>query len=250
MNDTMQLIESKIQKMAGFSQRPDRGSFRSKKGQPLAQYFDHTNLSPVARKQDIKRLCAEAMEYSMKAVCVAPDRVGLATTLLKNSTVRIATVISFPHGNSIAIRQNVQSVIDLGADEIDMVAPIGKLKDKQYSEVMDVIAEAAYAAEDHYLKIILETSQLTKEEKIWASLCAIYAGAHMLKTSTGFADGGVTLEDLQLLRSIAGEQIGLKASGGIRTYKFALQCIEQGADRIGSSNSFKILEESNSERVS
>ncbi len=222
---------------------PCVSSQRTVSGSSLANYIEHTLLKPSAVKADFEQLCAEAVEHGLFAVCVPTNRLGQVTLLLKNTSVKLVTVVGFPNGYALTEAKVEETRVSLakGADEIDMVLPQGLLKDQDYWAVYQDIRAVVDAASQLPVKVILETSELNQAQKIAAAYLAAYAGASFLKTSTGFSPSGVSLEDLALLRFIAADQIGVKASGGVRTPEFARQCIETGADRIGTSSSLTIL---------
>ena len=212
----------------------------------IAGYIDHTNLKAYATGEDIIKLCREAMEYCFYAVCVNPYRVKLAKETLRGSGVRVATVIGFPLGatpTEVKVFEAKKALED-GADELDMVINIGALKDGDYDYVRNDIAEVVKVAhgKNAKVKVIIETCYLTDEEKVKACELAKEAGADFVKTSTGFGTGGATVEDVRLMRKVVGEEMGVKAAGGIRTYEQALAMIEAGATRIGTSSGVKIVE--------
>ncbi|WP_456394366.1 deoxyribose-phosphate aldolase [Thermococcus sp.] len=212
----------------------------------IAGYIDHTNLKAYATGEDIIKLCREAMEYGFYAVCVNPYRVKLAKETLKGSGVKVATVIGFPLGatpTEVKVFEARKALED-GADELDMVINIGALKDKDYDYVRNDIAEVVKVAHEKNakVKVIIETCYLTEEEKVKACELAKEAGADFVKTSTGFGTGGATVEDVRLMRKVVGEEMGVKAAGGIRTYEQALAMIEAGATRLGTSSGVKIVE--------
>ncbi|AMQ18643.1 deoxyribose-phosphate aldolase [Thermococcus peptonophilus] len=213
----------------------------------IAKYIDHTNLKPYATKEDIIKLCDEAIEYGFYAVCVNPYRVKLAKDYLreKNANIKVASVIGFPLGatpTEVKVFE-AKKALDDGADELDMVINIGALKDKDYEYVKNDIAEVVKVAHERgaKVKVIIETCYLTEEEKVKACELAKEAGADFVKTSTGFGTGGATVEDVRLMRKVVGPEIGVKAAGGIRTYEQALAMIEAGANRIGTSSGVKIV---------
>lgn len=210
--------------------------------------IDHTLLKADAKKEDIEKLCEEAIKYNFKAVCVNPYYVELSKSLLKNSDVKVATVIGFPLGANTKEVKSFETVnaINNGADEIDMVINISALKNKEFDKVKEdikaVVDSSNYRA---VVKVIIETSLLTDEEKIKACELAKEAGADFVKTSTGFSTGGATVEDIKLMRKTIGDKMSIKASGGIRDYETAKAMVEAGANRIGASASVKIVEEEN-----
>lgn len=216
--------------------------------QELARYFDHTVLKPDATADDILGLCDEARQWSFATVCVAPDWVALAADMLKGSGVGVASVAGFPHGNTLPQikAQETQLSLEAGADEIDMVMAIGHAREGAWHKVeADIrgVVEAARSKPGAIVKVIFENALLNKDEIQKACLICNAAGAHYVKTSTGFASSGATLEDVRLMRRITQKTIGVKAAGGIRDLETALSFIEAGATRLGSSSSVKIIEE-------
>lgn len=211
----------------------------------ISQYIDHTALKPTITINDIKKLCEEAVLYNFFAVCVPPPLVKNAKKLLQDSSVKVATVIGFPFGYSLARAKLVeaqQAILD-GADELDVVINLVALKSKawQYLESeMRHIVEAAHPNKK-LVKVIIESGVLTNDEI--SKCCAIYAktGVDFLKTSTGYAETGATVEAVQLMRKELPSTIKIKASGGIRTYEQAISMINAGADRLGCSASVAIV---------
>ena len=219
--------------------------------QQLAKIIDHTILKPEATKEQVEKLCKEALEYHFASVCINPTNVELAAKLLKGSDVKVCTVIGFPLGaNTMEVKAfETKDAIEKGAEEVDMVINIGRLKDKDYDYVeRDIKAVVDAAGKKALTKVIIETCLLTDEEKVKACELAKKAGADFVKTSTGFSKGGATPEDIKLMRDTVGEDMGVKASGGVRTREDACAVIENGANRIGASASIAICEgtESNS----
>ncbi len=213
----------------------------------FAKYIDHTLLKPDATRDDIIALCNEAKTHHFASVCVNPHFVKLCATMLRNTDVKVCTVVGFPLGAS-ATRVKVyetQVACEDGATEIDMVINIGELKSKNYDLVEADIAGVVAAADsaNAIVKVILETCLLTDEEKVIASVLSKNAGAHFVKTSTGFSKAGATVEDVALMRKAVGDALGVKASGGVRDYATAKKMIEYGATRIGASASVKIVRE-------
>lgn len=214
----------------------------------LAAMIDHTILKPEASEEEVRKLCEEALKYKFFSVCVNPVWVKLAADLLRNSPVKVCCVVGFPLGAQdpqIKVLEARKAIRD-GAREIDMVINIGALKSKNDALVLKDIRGVVEACREGraLCKVILETSLLTEEEKIRACELSMKAGAHFVKTSTGFSKGGATPEDVALMaRVVAPKKLGVKASGGIRTYADAMKMIQAGATRIGSSNSVKIIEE-------
>ncbi|MCM3725179.1 deoxyribose-phosphate aldolase [Neobacillus cucumis] len=210
----------------------------------IAAMIDHTLLKPDATKKQIEILCQEARDHKFFSVCVNPAWVSTAKELLNGSGVKICTVIGFPLGATTTETKafETKNVIDLGADEVDMVIPIGALKDGNDQLVEQDIHAVVEAAKDRALtKVIIETNLLTDEEKKRACELAVKAGADFVKTSTGFSGGGATAEDIALMRQTVGPNIGVKASGGVRSTQDALRLIEAGATRIGASASVAII---------
>lgn len=213
----------------------------------MAALIDHTLLKPDAIEAQIHRLCAEAQEHGFAAVCVNPTWVARCAELLAGSPVKVCTVIGFPLGATLTDVKAFEAAeaVRLGAHEVDMVINIGRLKGGQWAEVHADIAAVAKAAHvgAGVLKVIIETALLTDDEKVAACLLAQQAGADFVKTSTGFGGGGATAADVQLMRLIVGEQMGVKASGGVRTAADALALVAAGATRIGASAGVQIVHE-------
>lgn len=210
----------------------------------ISSIIDHTLLKPDATEDDVKRICEEALTYDFASVCVNPCWVKLASQLLTGSNVKTCTVIGFPLGaNTTEVKTfEAKNAINNGAEELDMVINIGALKSKKYDKVkQDIERIVEVAAPSVTVKVILETSLLTDEEKKKAAIIAMEAGADFVKTSTGFGPGGATVYDVKLLKGVVGNRIGIKAAGGIRTYEKALQMISAGAIRIGTSSGVQII---------
>ena len=205
----------------------------------IASYIDHTLLQPTATTADIQRLCAEAVQYRFAAVCVPPYYVLTAAEALRDSEVKVATVIDFPMGYASTASKiaAIKKAIEDGADEIDMVQNLSALKNKDWAYISGETAACLQPIRLHnkILKVIVETALITEEELI--RCCALYAQRKVdfVKTSTGFAAEGATLKAVQLMRKHLPETIFIKASGGIRTFDFAKELIEAGAARIGTS---------------
>ncbi|MFL0246748.1 deoxyribose-phosphate aldolase [Candidatus Clostridium stratigraminis] len=211
----------------------------------IAKMIDHTLLKPEATAKQIKTLCEEAKQYGFASVCVNPVHVALAYELLKGSQVKVCTVIGFPLGaNTTAVKAfEATEAIKEGAEEVDMVINVGKLKDKNLDYVKADIKAVVDAAKGKALtKVILETCLLSEDEKVTACKLAKEAGADFVKTSTGFNKGGATEEDIKLMRETVGTEMGVKASGGVRSSADALAMIKAGASRIGASASIAICE--------
>ncbi len=203
----------------------------------LARMIDHTLLKAEAVEGDVRKLCAEAAEWKFASVCVNPAWVAYAAKQLKGTGVMVCTVIGFPLGatDSATKADETKHALAHGADEIDMVVNVGALKGKDYETVARDIAAVVKAAGGKTVKVILETAHLNDEEKTAACLIAKEAGAHFVKTSTGFGPGGATAADIALMRRLVGPVMGVKASGGIRDLATALKMVEAGANRIGCS---------------
>lgn len=211
--------------------------------QGLASMIDHTLLKPDVSHDQIRKLCEEAAKYKFATVCVNSSNVGLAAQLLAGTGVKAIAVVGFPLGASTPRAKAFETLeaIRAGALEIDMVINIGALKSKDYKLVFDDIKGVVEAAGNIPVKVILETSNLNTDEKIIACGLSKAAGAAFVKTSTGFGGGGATVEDIKLMRRIVGSDIGVKASGGVRTLEDAQRMIEAGANRIGASASVEIV---------
>jgi deoxyribose-phosphate aldolase len=209
----------------------------------LARYIDHTLLKADAPARDIEKLCAEAREHKFAAVCVNGSRVELARHLLEGGDVMVATVVGFPLGatDRDTKRFETEAALDNGAQEIDMVLNIGRLKDGDDKYVLREIRDIVEAADERTVKVIIETCLLTREEKVRACHLILESGAHFVKTSTGFSSGGATINDVKLLRQTVGPKFSVKASGGIRDTATALAMIEAGATRLGTSSGVAIL---------
>ncbi len=211
----------------------------------LARMIDHTMLKPEATPQEITTLCEEALKYSFASVCINPSNVLLCSKLLARSEVKVCTVIGFPLGATTTAvkRAEAEEALNNGAQEIDMVINIGKLKSGDYEYVFSDINQVALAVKkkNAVLKVIIESALLTDEEKVKACLISKQAKADFVKTSTGFSKGGATVGDIALMRYVVGSSVGVKASGGVRTLQDAEDMIKSGADRIGASASVKIV---------
>lgn len=215
----------------------------------LAARIDQTLLAPTAIPAQVQALCEGARKYRFRAVCVSPAYVPLAARHLEGSQVRVCTVVGFPLGTSTpaAKAYEAEEAVRSGAGDVDMVVNIGRLKaghlDYVRDEIRAVVRAAARAAEGIVVKVIIEACHLTDEEKVAACRLAEEAGAHFVKTSTGFGPGGATLEDVRLLRRAVGNRLGIKASGGIRTLAQAVALLEAGADVLGTSSGEAIMAE-------
>lgn len=212
----------------------------------LSGMIDHTLLKPDATPDQIAQLCFEARKYGFASVCVNPTWVSLCAQLLRGTPVKVCTVIGFPLGATAPEVKafETQNAIDHGATEIDMVLNIGALKARDLDLVAKDIRGVVQAAHARgpIVKVILETVLLTDEEKTIACLIAKEAGADFVKTSTGFAGGGATVHDVELMRRVVGPEMGVKASGGVRTYEDAESMVKAGATRIGASAGVKIIQ--------
>ena len=211
----------------------------------VAGMIDHTMLNPDATPDQITQLCNEAKKYSFASVCVNPAYVPLCRKLLIGSDVKVCTVIGFPLGSTTTDVKKVEAeqAIENGAQELDMVINVGQLKGGNFDYVERDIRTVVNVAKRHnvLIKVIIETALLTDKEKVQASLISKNAGANFVKTSTGFSKGGATVGDVALMKYVVGKEIGVKASGGIRSKEDAQAMIASGADRIGASASVKIV---------
>jgi len=209
-----------------------------------ASMIDHTLLKAEATKEQIEKLCAEAKEFGFASVCVNPTWVKYCSELLQNSDVLVCTVIGFPLGaNTPAVKAfEAKDAIENGAQEVDMVINIGALKDRNYEQVQaDIAAVVEVAKGSAIVKVIIETCLLTEEEKVKACELSVAAGADYVKTSTGFSTGGATAEDIALMRKTVGPELGVKASGGVRSLEDMQKMVEAGATRIGASSGVAIM---------
>jgi len=211
----------------------------------LARMIDHTLLKPDATQKEIEKLCSEAKQYGFASVCINPSYVKRCAAFLRDTDVKVCTVIGFPLGatSSAAKAFETDRAIKDGAREVDMVINVGMLKSGEYEYVEEDILSVVSVAHSFGVlaKVIIETGLLTDEEKVKACILAKHAGADFVKTSTGFAKGGATVGDIALMRKVVGPELGVKASGGVRSQEDALALIASGADRIGASASVKIV---------
>ena len=224
-----------------------------KLSKPLNKYFDHTLLKPEASSAQIEKLCNEALKYDFYSVCVNSCYVGQCADLLLGSDVKVAAVVGFPLGactTATKVFETEEACKD-GAREIDMVLNVGMFKDGKYDYIREDISEVVQAASAYgaIVKVILETCLLTKDEIQEACLLAKESGAHFVKTSTGFGSGGALAEDVKLMKSVVGDSMEVKASGGIRDYDTVMSMIEAGADRIGASASVAVMEEGRNREI-
>jgi len=207
--------------------------------------IDHTILKAFATEEDIKKLCAEALEYNFASVCVNPVNVGLASQLLAGSDVLVCTVVGFPLGaNTIEVKQaETIDAIQNGAEEIDMVINVAKAKEHNLDYLCEEIKAVVTSAQGRLVKVIIETCYLNDEEKIMACKAAALAGAQFVKTSTGFGTGGATVADVSLMREHILADMSVKASGGIKTLADLEKMVAAGASRIGTSSGIAIMKE-------
>lgn len=211
----------------------------------IASYIDHTLLKADSTKEQVIELCKEAAEYEFASVCVNPAYVATAAAELKDSKVKVCTVIGFPLGASTSETKafETKDAIEKGAEEIDMVVNIGAIKSGDNELVKNDIQAVVNAAKGKAIvKVIIEASLLTDAEKVLASRLSKEAGADFVKTSTGFSTGGATIEDVKLMREIVGAELGVKASGGVRSLEDVEAMIEAGASRIGASSGVQIMQ--------
>jgi deoxyribose-phosphate aldolase len=210
----------------------------------IGHMIDHTLLKPEATEDQIRQLCQEAASYCFASVCINPVWIELCAKLLRRSGVKVCTVIGFPLGadTSETKAYETRDAIGKGANEIDMVINVGLIKSREYKRVKDDIRAVVRATRPNILvKVILETCLLTDEEKVKACELAVEADADFVKTSTGFSTGGATVEDIALMRKVVGPEIGVKASGGVRTFEDAEAMVKAGATRLGASAGLKIV---------
>ena len=209
----------------------------------LNQFIDHTLLKPTATPEDIQQLCEEAISHQFIAVCIPPSYLQLANSVLKDSNVKLATVIGFPLGAMTTDAKvfEAKDSVEKGADEIDMVINIGMLKSGDTDYIENEIAAIKKAIGSKTLKVIIETCYLTDAEKEAACKAALNAKADFVKTSTGFGTGGASFEDVKLMKKIANDKMEIKASGGIKDRETALKYIELGVSRLGTSSGIKLV---------
>lgn len=213
----------------------------------LACYMDSTNLKPEVRESEIRTLCEEAVNYEMAAVCILPCRLAVARELLTGTKVKLCTVVSFPLGAELLSTKTyaAREALNAGADELDVVINIGAVKDKRFRKVEREIQELVRLKNDYefLLKIIVETALLEKYELAYLTEIISNAGADFIKTSTGFSSRGVSMEDIETIKRHRSSELKIKASGGIRELDFALQLVNAGVERIGSSSAGYLVEE-------
>ena len=219
--------------------------------QDLAGMIDHTLLKPDATIAEIKQLCEEAVQYNFASVCVNPSYVESCFELIKSSNVKVCTVIGFPLGATTTQVKALEAeeAIKNGAEELDIVINIGRLKDKDYQYVFNDIKAVTDLSKKHLCtsKVIIETCLLSDEEKIIACILSKEAGANFVKTSTGFSKSGATVHDVALMKFVVGDKLQVKASGGIRSYEDAIAMVYAGATRLGASAGIKIISGQKSE---
>lgn len=211
----------------------------------FSKYFDHTNLKADATSKDIDKLCEEAKKYNFMSVCINPFYIDKAKELLLGTDVKICTVIGFPLGQmttEMKVAEATNAVMH-GAEEVDMVINVAKAKENDFAYVENEIRHIKQAIGDVLLKVILENCYLSKDQILNASLAAKRANADFVKTSTGFGKGGATVEDVRIMREAVGQEMGVKAAGGIHSLEEAESMIKAGANRIGCSASVSIMEE-------
>ena len=209
----------------------------------LSSIIDHTNLRSDALHSDIEILCKEAIQYKFASVCINPVYVSYAKSILKDENPKVCSVVGFPLGADSEEMKYAEArfLIFQGVDEIDMVMNIAFLKERKLDLVKNEIKKVVEAADGNCVKVIIETSLLNQDEKALACNIVMESGATFVKTSTGFSCSGATLEDVRLIKKIVGDRVGIKASGGIKTKNEALEFIEAGASRIGTSRGVEII---------
>ncbi|UYL10605.1 deoxyribose-phosphate aldolase [Bdellovibrio sp. SKB1291214] len=210
----------------------------------LNKFIDHTLLKPEAQAAQIEKLCKEAIEHKFFSVCVNTSYVKQCAELLRDSDVKVCCVVGFPLGamDTVSKAFETRTAIANGAQEIDMVVQIGALKDRRVDYVRDDIRAVVQAAGGAKVKVIIETSLINDEEKTLACKAALEAGAHFVKTSTGFAGGGATVEDVKLMKSVVGDKLEVKASGGVKSAEQAVALIAAGATRLGTSSGVALIQ--------
>ncbi len=219
-----------------------RGDSEIKNPEDVCPFIEQTLLAAQTTKLHIVELCEDAKNYKFRGVCILPTNIVAARMSLENTAVKIVTVIGFPLGGNTSKAKCFEAIecIDLGANEIDMVLNIGALKGKEFQYVQNDISFVVKSAKNLPVKVIIETNLLNEEEKIIACKLSLDAGAQFVKTCTGFAGGGATVDDVKLIRSIVGSNMKIKASGGIRSFAEAKALIDAGADSLGTSQGVEI----------
>ena len=245
INEIVKEVTKNVMEKTGIHAAAGPGIVKSGYDASYAQYMDHTVLKPETVKSALKQFCDEAKKYKFASVCINPANVAYVASQLKGSGVKTCSVVGFPLGATTSLVKAVEAseAIKNGADEIDMVINIGALKDKEYDVVYNDILAVVNASHPHAIvKVIIETSALTDEEKVAACTLAKKAGADFVKTSTGFGSGGATVEDVKLMKQTVGEGIRVKASTGINDRKVCDEMLKAGAVRMGTSKGIKIVE--------
>lgn len=211
----------------------------------LNRYIDHTKLGFLVDKSTIDNLIKEAIEYDFFSICIPPHWVSYAKDKLRGTNTAVCTVIGFPHGNHLPKVKLYEAKLALenGADELDMVINVIKVKERDEKFLVDEIKSIVDAAGGKIVKVIIETSQLNHDDIIFASEVCVLAGAHFVKTSTGYGDRGASFEDIKLIKETVGNRALIKASGGVRTYADAMKMIELGANRIGTSRGVSLIKD-------
>ena len=232
-----------LESLKPATQRPIEKPKPVQKPLDLAPLIEHTLLKPEATRRDILKLCDEAKQFHFCGVCVNPVFVKEARKQLTGTDCSVITVVGFPLGANVTATkvEETKHVIELGANEVDMVIPIGALKDGEYRTVWQDIRAVVEAAGSILVKVIIETGLLKETEKIAACLLAERAGAVFVKTSTGFNARGATVEDIKLMKAVVGDILGIKAAGGIRDFQTARALVEAGTTRLGCSASIAIV---------
>jgi len=248
--DQIQLVASKLGLQGGevLSQYFSHLKQKSETDQiDVSSYIDHTLLKPTATKEEVQKLCEEAKTHHFAAVCVNGSRADQAIEFFQNNnhSSKVAVVVGFPLGSMTSEAKAFETLdlVSRGADEIDMVINMGRLKDKDFNYVLQDIRGVVQSANGNVVKVILECGALTKDEIIQGSILSVLAGAHFVKTSTGFGFGGAKPEDVSLMKQIVGNRASVKASGGVRSKQDALHMISLGASRIGTSSGVQIVTE-------
>lgn len=214
---------------------------KNKKKIKINNFIDHTNVKPFAQEKEIKKICQEAIKHNFKGVCVTSSNVKVAKKFLENSSVNLISVIGFPHGTAsleAKVFETKKALAD-GAEEIDFVVNVGKIKEKKYDQIFQEMKEIVQAGE-FISKCILEIGYLERQELKECCLLAEKAGVDFIKTSTGYGPRGVKIKDIKWIKEIVGNRMKIKASGGVRNRLQALKLIKAGADRIGTSTGVKL----------
>jgi len=209
----------------------------------ISKLIDHTNLKQDGIKSEITQLCEQAITFGFASVCINPVHVELASSILKDEIPKTCTVIGFPLGADPVEMKFAETrfLVHQGAEELDMVMNVGAFKEGEFELIYEEIGQVMDASDGRCVKVIIETCLLTKEEKILASNMVKNSGADFIKTSTGYSIGGATIDDVRLIRETVGREMGVKASGGIKTLVDVKQMIDAGADRIGTSSAVEIV---------